>query len=94
MISRGENLLEHPPKISSPLLVQHGTDDKITNFEVTREMFAKLPSGHPDREFKAWGGYYHELHNEPEEERKKAIEYIAEWILARCNDTSAPRARL
>jgi acylglycerol lipase len=94
MLSSGENLILHPPTISVPLLVQHGTDDKITSFEATREFFAKLPPGNPDCEFKAWEGYYHELHNEPEDERNQAIKYIAEWILARCNDTSAPKAKL
>ena len=94
MLSSAEDLISHPPTISVPLLVQHGTDDKVTSFEATRELFAKLPPGNPDREFKAWEGYYHELHNEPEDERNEAIKYIAEWILARCNDSSAPRAKL
>jgi acylglycerol lipase len=94
MLSSGEDLLLHPPIISVPLLVQQGTDDKVTSFETTREFFAKLPPGNPDREFKAWEGYYHELHNEPEHERNEAIKYVAEWILARSNDTSSPRAKL
>jgi len=94
MLSSAEDLISHPPTISVPLLVQHGTDDKVTSFEATRELFAKLPPGNPDREFKAWEGYYHELHNEPEDERNEAIKYIAEWILARCNDSSTPRAKL
>jgi acylglycerol lipase len=94
MLNSAENLISHPPTISVPLLVQHGTDDKVTSFEAAREFFAKLPPGNPDREFKAWEGYYHELHNEPEDERNEAIKYIAEWILARCDDTSSPRAKL
>ena len=94
MVTSGQDLFLHPPKISVPLLVQQGTDDKVTSFESTRELFAKLPPGNPDREFKAWEGYYHELHNEPENERNKAIKFVAEWILARCNETSAPRAKL
>lgn len=94
MLTRGEDLVLHPPVISFPLLVQHGTDDKVTSFEKTREFFEKLPPGNQDREFKVWDGYYHEPHNEPENERNKAIAYIAEWILARCKDTSAPMAKL
>ena len=94
MLNRGEDLLVHPPKISSPLLLQHGTHDKVTLFEATKELFEKLPPGNPDREFKVWGGYYHELHNEPEDDRNEAIAYIAEWILARCRETDDPRARL
>lgn len=95
MLTAGEDLLLNPPNISVPLLVQQGTDDKVTSFEATREFFAKLPAGNPDREFKAWEGYYHELHNEPQAERDEVIKYIAEWILARCNDDVAvPRAKL
>ena len=94
MLKRGEDLVLHPPVISSPLLVQHGTDDKLTSFKATKEFFEKLPSGNEDREFKTWDGYYHELHNEPEDERNEAIAYIAEWILSRCQAPAAPRAKL
>ena len=95
MLTEGEDLLINPPKIPYPLLVQHGTQDKVTSFDATREMVAKFPPGNPDREFKIWEGYYHELHNEPEDEKNEAIKYIADWILARCGDPpSAPRARM
>ena len=94
MIKRGEQLLTDPPKITCPLLIQHGAEDKVTSFTATKELYEKLPPGNPDRELKEWDGYYHELHNEPEDERNEAIKYIAEWILARCNDTSAPKAKL
>jgi acylglycerol lipase len=93
MLSCGENLFDNPPVITMPLLVQHGTEDKVTVFQATRELYANLPKGNPDREFKAWEGYYHELHNEPEDERNASIGYIADWILARVNGTT-PRARL
>jgi acylglycerol lipase len=94
MLTEGENLLKNPPIISVPLLIQHGTQDKLTDFEASREFFAKLPPGNPDREFKAWDGYYHELHNEPEDERREAIKYIADWILARAGEPGAPKAKL
>jgi acylglycerol lipase len=94
MITRGESLLHSPPAIPSALLVQHGTDDKVTSVEATKTMYANLPSGNPDRELRIWDGYFHELHNEPEDERNEAIKYIAEWILARCGDMSVPKARL
>jgi acylglycerol lipase len=94
MLQSGEDLLSHPPSIASPLLVQQGTDDKVTSYEATKELFDKLPPGNEDRTFKSWEGYYHELHNEPEAERNEAIKYTADWILARCVNESAPRARL
>lgn len=94
MLQSGEDLLSHPPSIALPLLVQQGTNDKVTSYEATKELFNKLPPGNEDRTFKTWEGYYHELHNEPENERNEAIKYTAEWILARCNNSTTPRARL
>jgi acylglycerol lipase len=91
MITRGEDLAFHPPVISCPLLIQQGTEDKVTSFKATKEFYEKLPPGNEDREFKGWEGYYHELHNEPETERNVSIKYIADWILARVEQ---PRARL
>jgi acylglycerol lipase len=94
MLSGGENLLKNPPVIDAPLLVQHGTHDKITEFSASREFFAKLPAGNADREFKGFDGYYHELHNELEDERNVAIKYIADWIVARVGESGAPKAKL
>ena len=94
MLTEGENLLQHPPVIAAPLLVLSGADDKLTDFGVMRELYAKLPPGNPDREFKAWDRYYHELHNEPEEQRNLVIKYVADWILARVGDSTAPKAKL
>jgi acylglycerol lipase len=95
MLTRGEDLLHHPQVITMPLLVQHGTDDKITLCDATEEFFNRLPSeSNADRELKLFKGYYHELHNEPEDERIEAIKYIAEWILKRCDNQAAPRAKL
>ena len=94
MLTTSEGLRTQPPTIIYPLIVQHGTDDKVTSFKATKEMYEKLPPGNPDREFKAWDGYYHELHNEPLEERTLPIAYLADWILARCKDSEEPRAKL
>ena len=95
MLNRGEDLLHHPPVITMPLLVQHGTDDKITLVDGTKQFFERLPSeSNPDRELKLFKDYYHELHNEPEDERIEAIKYIADWILKRCDGAGAPRAKL
>ena len=94
MLTKFEGLLTHPPQIIYPLLVQHGTDDKVTLFQASKEMCEKLPPGNPDREFRAWDGYYHELHNEPLDQRSEPIAYLASWILARCKDSGEPRAKL
>lgn len=95
MLTRGEDLLHNPPIITMPLLVQHGTDDKVTSCDATQEFFENLPEEcNADRELKMFEGYYHELHNEPEDDRIQAIKYISDWILKRCDGATAPRARL
>ena len=93
MLTSGEDLVIHPPVITMPLLVQHGAADSVTSVEATKEMFERLPKGNEDRELKIWEEYYHELHNEPEEQRNESIKYIAEWIVKRC-DSGVPRAKL
>jgi acylglycerol lipase len=95
LLSLAQDISDHPPTINVPLIIQHGTEDKICSFDATKKMFDNLPKGNPDREFKVWDGYYHELHNDPEAERTEVIEYIAKWILARCPDSAgAARAKL
>jgi acylglycerol lipase len=93
MLTRGEDLLLHPPVITMPLLVQQGSADKVTSVDATKEMFEKLPKGNEDRELKIWEGYFHELHNEPESLRNESIKYIADWIVKRC-DAEVPKAKL
>jgi acylglycerol lipase len=93
MLSRGKSLLTHPPTYTVPLLLQHGSADKVTSCAVSETFFKKLTSGNEDRELKIWEGYFHELHNEPVGEREKAIKYVSDWILVRARQVS-PRAKL
>jgi acylglycerol lipase len=61
--------------LSSPLLVYHGTADRLTSSEGTKE-FAQLAKGKVT--FKSWDGLYHEMHNEPEKEL--VLANILEWM--------------
>ncbi|KAF9417885.1 hypothetical protein BGZ94_009832 [Podila epigama] len=61
-----------------PLLICHGTADGLTDCEACKSFFDKAQV--KDKEFKDWPGFYHELHNEPEEDRKKVITYYVDWI--------------
>ncbi len=67
------------PALTLPLLVMHGTGDKIVSFDASKRLFDHIES--KDKEFVAYPGYYHELFNEPE----KAEIYlkVTEWIDAR-----------
>lgn len=62
-------------QINIPLLVMHGTADRITSIEKTRD-FA-LHAGRLTT-FKEWPGSYHELHNDTNEQ--EVFEYLLQWL--------------
>jgi acylglycerol lipase len=62
----------------APLLMIHGTGDKITYFSGSQD-FAKLVSeAGGDVTLKLWDGLYHEVHNEPEKE--EVFQFIIAWL--------------
>ncbi|KAF9937785.1 hypothetical protein BGZ65_001002 [Modicella reniformis] len=81
MLSNGKLLLTTRFKdITSdvPLLICHGTEDGLTDHTASKQFFDKVQV--KDKEYKVYGGHYHELHNEPEDDRKVVIDYYIQWI--------------
>jgi len=74
--ANGEWVLGHAHQNQLPLLIAHGDDDNITNFEASKRMAEK--AGEP-ASFKAWPGARHETHNEIN--KKEVIEFYAEWLV-------------
>lgn len=74
---RAQNLLNNQaPQLTQPLLIMHGTADKLTDHNASVEFAQKAP---PDLvTFKSWQGLYHELHNEPEQ--NEVLQYALNWI--------------
>ncbi|HKY05949.1 MAG TPA: lysophospholipase [Blastocatellia bacterium] len=70
---------EMGPAITLPLLMMHGTGDKIVNFDASRRLFDRVRSH--DKEFIDYPGYYHELFNEPE--KAEIYRKVTDWIDAR-----------
>lgn len=58
-----------------PLLLMHGTADRITSPEGSRD-FARRMKGNIT--YKSWESLYHELHNEPQQEQ--VFLYVYDWI--------------
>ena len=58
-----------------PLLIMHGTADKVTGYDGSKQ-FANRVSG--PVLFKAWPDAYHELHNEPNQQ--EVLEFTLEWM--------------
>ncbi len=61
--------------INIPLLIMHGSADRIIFIQGTENLVNQLKNEHS---FKQWEGAFHELHNELEKEQ--VYLYIANWI--------------
>lgn len=77
----GKWALEHAGELKTPLLIMHGTDDKLTSPEGTKLFAERAPKSLVTS--KLWEGFYHELHNEPEADRNTVLGYMAGWLDAR-----------
>ncbi len=62
-----------------PILVMHGSDDKITNPEGSKLLFAQAAVA--DKTLRIWEGAYHEIFNETNS--AEVIRYTADWIKSR-----------
>jgi alpha-beta hydrolase superfamily lysophospholipase len=68
----------HAKEFKPPLLIMHGTADKLT-FPSGSEDFARLASeNNKDVTLKLWDGLYHEIHNEPE--KAEVLKVILDWL--------------
>ncbi len=74
----GKWALEHASELKTPLLLMHGTADRLTSCEATKEFAANAPKNLVT--LKLWEGFYHELHNEPEPDRTQAINFMIQWM--------------
>lgn len=62
-------------KINIPLLVMHGTADRITSFRQTCDFIRNAGNL---TTFKEWPGSYHELHNDTSEQ--EVFDYLLQWL--------------
>lgn len=54
-------------EISLPLLILHGTGDRLVDIEGSRQLYAR--AGSKDKTIKLYEGFYHEILNEPGKDR-------------------------
>ncbi len=66
---------DHASEFTPPLLIMHGTADKIAFVEGSQEFAAKVKG---DCTLKLWPGLAHEIHNEPEKEQ--VLSYLTDWL--------------
>ncbi|KAI1782479.1 lysophospholipase [Ganoderma leucocontextum] len=82
MLSGGEQLLwkenKHWPQ-NLPLLIIHGTADRVTSYKGSEEFFYKIKAD--DKEFKPFQDGFHELAYEPDGVKEKFTDECISWIL-------------
>ena len=67
--------LDHAGEFSLPLLLMHGTDDRVISFAASAEFAkraGKFVTWYP------WEGLYHEIHNEPK--KAEVIKIMINWL--------------
>jgi len=76
LIRAMNNLTSHMVKIKVPVLIMHGTEDRLSNPESSRMLYQRVNS--KDKTLKFYKNFYHEIFNEPEHE--KVFKDIEEWL--------------
>ncbi|HEY7913667.1 MAG TPA: lysophospholipase [Blastocatellia bacterium] len=71
-----EEARESAAQIKLPILILHGTQDKIASLDATREVFERI--GSKDKELGIYPDFYHELFNEPE--KREVFERVSVWL--------------
>jgi acylglycerol lipase len=64
------------PRLRVPVLVMHGTDDRLVPLRFTEPVYERL--GSADRIIRRYTGFYHELFNEPE--RARVFADLEDWL--------------
>lgn len=76
-LDAGRWALVHAPKFPVPLLLMHGTADRVASFDASQEFAAATPPGLCT--FEWWDGCYHELHHEPVHEA--VMDTMVQWMV-------------
>src|SRR5215471_15152970 len=66
------------PRIQAPILILHGTEDKLAAVDATRAVFDRI--GSRDKQLKIYPGFYHELFNEPD--KQDVFQTVGDWLSA------------
>ena len=75
MLSELPWTFEHAHEFSLPLLIMHGTEDKLGYPRGSEEFAGYIKQ---NCTLKLWDGLYHELHNEPEQ--NEVLAFMIDWM--------------
>ncbi|MCV7445416.1 lysophospholipase [Mycobacterium paraense] len=79
LLQVGETMPQRAPALTAPLLVVHGSDDRLIPVDGSRRLVECV--GSTDVELKVYPGLYHEVFNEPEQ--RQVLGDVVSWITAR-----------
>jgi alpha-beta hydrolase superfamily lysophospholipase len=79
LLQVGETMPQRAPALTAPLLVVHGSDDRLIPVAGSRRLVECV--GSTDVELKVYPGLYHEVFNEPE--RNQVLDDAVSWITKR-----------
>lgn len=75
MLRNGDWNMVHATDLPCPLLLMHGDTDRITSPKASREFALRAGDACT---LKIWKGFFHELHNEPEQDQ--VMDCVLEWM--------------
>lgn len=76
LILCGQWILDHAAEFPLPLLLVHGSGDRLVSIDAIKAFVKDAP---PDKlTYKVWEGLYHETHNEPE--KQQVLAYTIAWL--------------
>lgn len=79
LLQVGETMPQRAPALTAPLLVVHGSQDRLIPVAGSHRLVECV--GSTDVELKVYPGLYHEVFNEPE--REQVLDDVVSWITAR-----------
>ncbi|OBF00861.1 alpha/beta hydrolase [Mycobacterium sp. 852002-10029_SCH5224772] len=79
LLQVGETMPQRAPALTAPLLVVHGSEDRLIPVAGSHRLVECV--GSTDVELKVYPGLYHEVFNEPE--REQVLDGVVFWITAR-----------
>lgn len=79
LLQVGETMQQRAPALTAPLLVVHGSDDRLVPVAGSRRLVECV--GSDDVELKVYPGLHHEVFNEPE--RDRVLDDVVSWITTR-----------
>ncbi|MBV6397478.1 MAG: Monoacylglycerol lipase [Anaerolineales bacterium] len=75
LFDSGQYAFDHPSEFPLPMLLMHGSADRLTSAAASRQFGAAAPAFVTMR---LWDGFFHEIHNEPEKD--EVLKAMIAWL--------------